>query len=124
MSRGFSRDVGEATRAGFGHGFAGGRSAVAGARDPVPPYWITAQSNCPEFSLEFPIKLPEQARAIRIAEGSEVFGADKEAALEGLLRKYSSEFFEAGLGYIRTLGEKTRVYRIDIDHLTGKARRA
>ena len=78
MSRGFSRDAGEATRAGFGHGFAGGRSAVAGARDPVPPYWITAQSNCPEFSLEFPIKLPEQARAIRIAEGSEVFGAVKE----------------------------------------------
>ena len=67
MSRGFSRDTGEATRAGFGHGFAGGRSAVPSARDPVPPYWITAQSNCPEFSLEFPIKLPEQAQAIRIA---------------------------------------------------------
>ncbi len=53
----------------------------------------------------------------------EVFGADKEAALEGLLRKYSSDFFDGGLDYIQTLGEKTRVYRVEIDHLTGKARR-
>ena len=79
MSRGLSMDVGEATRAGFGHRFvAGGGAAAAGAQDPVPPYWITAQSNCPDFSLEFPIKLPEEARAIRIAESSEVFEAVKE----------------------------------------------
>lgn len=53
----------------------------------------------------------------------EVFGAGKEAALEGLLHKYSSDFFDGGLDYIRTLGDKTRVFRIEIDHLTGKARR-
>jgi len=48
------------------------------AMDPVPPYWITARSNCPEFSLEFPIKLPDQAQAIRLAADSEVFQAVKE----------------------------------------------
>lgn len=78
MSLGFAADVAEATRAGFGHRFAGSRPAVSGAKDPVPPYWITAQSNCPDFSLEFPIKLPDQARAIRLAAGSEVFAAIKE----------------------------------------------
>ncbi|NBW96881.1 MAG: hypothetical protein EBR28_09165 [Planctomycetia bacterium] len=78
MSMGFSADAGEATRAGFGHRFAGVRPAATGAKDPVPPYWITAQSNCPNFSLEFPIKLPDQARAIRLAGDSEVFAAIKE----------------------------------------------
>lgn len=82
MSLGFTSDPlstdFEATRAGFGHRFAGAGPAVPGAKDPVPPYWITAKSNCPDFSLEFPIKLPEQARAIRVATGSEVFGAVKE----------------------------------------------
>lgn len=53
----------------------------------------------------------------------EVFGAGKRVALEGLLRKYSPGFFDEGLGYITTLIEKTRVFRITIDHLSGKARR-
>ena len=79
MSLGFSSNPlitdFEATRAGFGHRFAG---AGPLAKDPVPPYWITAKSNCPDFSLEFLIKLPDEARAIRLATGSEVFGAVKE----------------------------------------------
>jgi len=54
----------------------------------------------------------------------EVFAAGKEAALEGLLRKYSADFFDEGIDYIRTIGEKTRVFRIEIDHVSGKARRA
>jgi hypothetical protein len=45
--------------------------------DPVPPYWITAKSNCPDFSLEFPIKLPKQARATVLEKDSDVFKAVK-----------------------------------------------
>ncbi|MHB0978939.1 MAG: pyridoxamine 5'-phosphate oxidase family protein [Thermoleophilia bacterium] len=61
--------------------------------------------------------------AIVAGRVEEVFGADKRIALEGLLRKYSPDFFDEGLGYITTLGEKTRAFRIRIDHVSGKARR-
>lgn len=61
--------------------------------------------------------------AIVAGRVEEVFGADKRAALECLLRKYSPDFFAEGLGYITTLGEKTRAFRIRIDHVSGKAGR-
>ena len=66
--------VQEAVPAGFGHRFAG---ANANFRV-VPPYWITTQTNCPEFSLEFPLKLPEAARAIRLEKNSQIFLAVKD----------------------------------------------
>ncbi|MEI6257569.1 MAG: hypothetical protein WCQ77_13090 [Planctomycetota bacterium] len=66
MSMGFREEEGEATRARYGRGLV------------VPPYWITAQSNCPDFSLEFPIKLPDEARAVRLEAGSAVFKAVKQ----------------------------------------------
>jgi nitroimidazol reductase NimA-like FMN-containing flavoprotein (pyridoxamine 5'-phosphate oxidase superfamily) len=56
-------------------------------------------------------------------EIEEVFGYRKQMALEGLLHKYSRNFFEKGLEYIATLGEKTRVFKITISSLSGKARR-
>lgn len=65
--------VQEAVRAGFGHRFAG---ANASSRV-VPPYWITTQTNCPKFSLEFPLKLPDEARAIRLEKNSQIFQAVK-----------------------------------------------
>ncbi|MBU2601477.1 MAG: pyridoxamine 5'-phosphate oxidase family protein [Actinobacteria bacterium] len=61
--------------------------------------------------------------AIATGRVEEVFGESKQAALEGLVRKYSADFLDEGLGYIRTLGGKTRVFRIKIQHLSGKARR-
>jgi len=54
----------------------------------------------------------------------EAFDKEKQAALEGMLSKYSRNFFENGLEYIEKLKEKTRVFRIDIKRVTGKARRA
>ena len=56
-------------------------------------------------------------------EIEEVFDDTKQTALEGLLHKYSKDFFEKGLEYIQTLGGKTRVFRISINNLSGKARR-
>jgi len=56
-------------------------------------------------------------------EVEEVFDINKQIALEGLLQKYSSEFFDNGIKYIEGLREKTRVFKITINNLTGKARK-
>ncbi len=52
----------------------------------------------------------------------EVFDTNKQIGLEGLLHKYSAEFFDKGIKYIESLREKTRVFKISINTLTGKAR--
>lgn len=53
----------------------------------------------------------------------EVFDAEKQRSLEGLVEKYSSDFRESGLRYIDSDGKQTRVFRIMIDAISGKARR-
>jgi len=60
-----------------------------------------------------------------IASGraAEVFDGEKQQALEGLIAKYSAEFLSEGLRYIEASGEKTRVFRIGIDAICGKARK-
>ena len=55
-------------------------------------------------------------------EVEEVFDMNKQLALEGLLHKYSLEFIDKGIKYIEGLKEKTRVFKITINKLTGKAR--
>jgi nitroimidazol reductase NimA-like FMN-containing flavoprotein (pyridoxamine 5'-phosphate oxidase superfamily) len=54
---------------------------------------------------------------------NEVFDAEKERGLEGLLPKYSAGFISEGLNYIKSDRGRTRVFRIDIDSICGKARR-
>ena len=56
-------------------------------------------------------------------EVEEVFDMNKQLALEGLLHKYSPEFIVKGIKYIEELNEKTRVFKITINKLTGKARK-
>ena len=53
----------------------------------------------------------------------EVFDEEKQLVLEGLLAKYSAEYRLEGLEYIEAKGNRTRVFRIDIDSICGKARR-
>ena len=60
---------------------------------------------------------------IVFGEAEEVFNNEKQMALEGLLRKYSPDFFDKGIKYIEDLRDKTRVFKISINKLTGKARR-
>jgi len=60
---------------------------------------------------------------IVFGEAEEIFNSEKQIALEGLLRKYSPEFFDKGIKYIEDLRDKTRVFKISINKLTGKARR-
>ncbi|MDD2853386.1 MAG: pyridoxamine 5'-phosphate oxidase family protein [Desulfuromonadaceae bacterium] len=54
---------------------------------------------------------------------TEVFDAEKQRGLEGLVAKYSAGFRDAGERYIATDSHKTRVFRVEIDAISGKARR-
>jgi nitroimidazol reductase NimA-like FMN-containing flavoprotein (pyridoxamine 5'-phosphate oxidase superfamily) len=54
---------------------------------------------------------------------AEVSGEEKQSALEGLLLKYSRNFFTEGKRYIEKLRDETRVSAISIDTISGKARR-
>ncbi len=60
-----------------------------------------------------------------IAEGRvvELFDAEKLLALEGLLQKYSADFMAEGLHYINTLKGQTRVFKIVVKSVSGKARK-
>jgi len=54
---------------------------------------------------------------------SESFGEEKQLALEGLVHKYSENFVSEGLKYIGKLKDKTRVFKISIESISGKARK-
>jgi len=60
---------------------------------------------------------------IVIGRATEVFDWEKQRGLEGLLPKYSTGFHAEGLRYIASDQERTRVFRIEIDSICGKARR-
>lgn len=53
----------------------------------------------------------------------EVAGEEKKAGLDALIRKYAGDHLAAGEEYIQAAGEKTRVFRIRIEHLSGKGAR-
>ena len=50
----------------------------------------------------------------------EIFDEEKTRALLGLIKKYSSDFYEAGDEYVKRAENGTKVFKIDIDHITGK----
>lgn len=54
---------------------------------------------------------------------NEVYGEHKREALVGLIKKYSLNFFESGIEYIEKLIDKTRVFKLSIENISGKARR-
>lgn len=62
--------------------------------------------------------------AIATGEAMEVFDEEKQRALEGLVRKYAADFTESGAKYIEALRHKTRVYKIVVSSVSGKARTA
>lgn len=51
----------------------------------------------------------------------ESFLEEKQKALEGLIHKYSENFISEGLKYIDKLNDKTRVFKITINSISGKA---
>lgn len=60
---------------------------------------------------------------IVFGEAVEVIGDEKKQGLTELLKKYSFGSMEEGRKYIEKAGDKTRVYKICPDSITGKARR-
>ncbi len=54
---------------------------------------------------------------------SEASEEEKEDALLELIKKYSSEFIEKGKKYIENAKDTTRVYKLSIEHMTGKAQK-
>jgi hypothetical protein len=51
----------------------------------------------------------------------EIFEGEKQAALETIISKYSPAFTKEGLAYIKSSSGDTRIFKIEIEHLTGKA---
>ena len=53
----------------------------------------------------------------------ESFAEEKQMALEGVVLKYSENFASEEFKYIEKLKDKTRVFKITIESISGKARR-
>lgn len=60
---------------------------------------------------------------IAFGKAVEVSDTEKNEALLAFLDKYSSQYIEKGKEYIKNACEKTKVIKISIEHITGKARR-
>ena len=65
----------------------------------------------------------EYESAVVFGLASEVNGAEKHDALVWLLEKYCSDFIEEGKRYIEQKDKITKVFKIEIDRISGKARR-
>ncbi len=53
----------------------------------------------------------------------ESFGKEKQLGLEGLIEKYSINFQDEGLAYIKNAFDMTTVLKLTINNLSGKARK-
>jgi hypothetical protein len=60
---------------------------------------------------------------ILFGKARELISDEKHAGLTRLLEKYSSDFMEKGEKYINSDIDKTRVFKIEIESISGKARR-
>lgn len=69
-----------------------------------------------KFSMEY-------ESVILFGRASEVQGDEKEKALLALVEKYSKEYITEGIEYIGRSKDKTAVIKIEIEHITGKARK-
>lgn len=66
----------------------------------------------------------EYESAIVFGTAREVLGDERHQALVKLVEKYSPEFVEEGHSYIERYDSRTKVCRIDIQALSGKAEQA
>lgn len=68
-----------------------------------------------EFSTKF-------ISAVAFGTSSELHDKEKIEALTLLIQKYSPDFLEKGLRYVSSAIDTVKVYKIDIENLTGKKR--
>ena len=59
---------------------------------------------------------------IAFGKASEISGVLKKRALIGLIKKYSAGYLDKGSAYVEKEGISTKIIKIDIEHMTGKAR--
>ncbi len=64
----------------------------------------------------------EYESAVVFGTATRAEGAEKRAGLVALLEKYSADFMETGTTYLESKLDRVAVIRIDIEHLSGKAR--
>ncbi len=65
----------------------------------------------------------EYESAVIIGVAGEVHGEERQAALVALLEKYCRDYLEEGRRYIKNKEKATRVFRITVASLSGKARK-
>lgn len=65
----------------------------------------------------------EYESAVAIGIASEITGIDRNDALLWLLEKYCPDYLEQGNQYIGQKDQATKVIKIEISHISGKARR-
>jgi uncharacterized protein len=65
----------------------------------------------------------EYESVIVSGEVKEVLENEKYIAMEGLIKKYSSDFVDQGEKYIKASGARTRVFKIIIEGISGKERK-
>ena len=65
----------------------------------------------------------EYESAVAFGVASEVSGTERHNALLWLLEKYCPDFIAEGRLYIEQKDKTTKVFKIEISHLSGKARR-
>ena len=65
----------------------------------------------------------EYESAIAFGNVSEIQGSEKNDALVWLLEKYCAEFLHEGLQYIESKDKATKVFKMEISHISGKARK-
>jgi hypothetical protein len=58
--------------------------------------------------------------AIAFGEADELLGADKEKALSRFVAKYSADYQAKGVEYIKGKMDSVSVFRIRVEHMTGK----
>ncbi len=67
-----------------------------------------------EFSTKF-------KSVVLFGTAQEVFDDEKKEGLMVLIKRLSGDHIPAGEKYIKNAWDQTRVFRVDIDHITGKA---
>lgn len=65
----------------------------------------------------------EYESTIIFGKATEVNDEEKERALLAIIEKYSPEYIESGMEYIKRAADRTRVIKVSIENICGKARK-
>lgn len=66
----------------------------------------------------------EYESVVVFGSATEIHDSERRKALIWLLEKYCSEYLNEGLQYIEMKEKATKVFKIEISHISGKARRS